>query len=660
MGQMKPSSRAALSLLLTSAPAFAGGTPENVLLVVDPAIAESLHVANYYKEARDVPDANVLYMLPNPGSYAAFVASTLPAFEDAIETRGLGDHIDYVVIPPGGSFYLAASGMVSDMCWPVNRFSTTAPYTLAFQAATIQAGGIAQNYSNGYYRNDDLALAFDSNQSWFIGQWNETPQAKRHYIAAMLGYTGPLGNTLAEVLAMIDRSVAVDGTQPAGTVYFMQTSDFARSSPRHGLFPAAVTSLVGLGHPAQHLFADLPFGQHDGLGIMTGLAAPDIDNANLSLLPGSFADHLTSYAATFDEGSQTKMSRWIAKGASGTSGAVEEPCNYSGKFPRPRLHVFYAQGLSLGEAWLRSMQFAPFQTLFTGDPLTRPFAHIPAVTLAGVPSSPASGTIVLTPSATTTHPTAQIASFDLLVDGRKHDDALPGGTFALDTTKLSDGWHELRAIAYDDTGVKSAGRTVDWIDVSNHGRSCALGVAPASGNLTQRFDFSLAAAGGTASLCLWHNGRVVASSSTSPAVLSVHGRVLGAGRSRLVAEATFPDGRAARSAPIEVDVANASGASSRAAPIAYGYSRALRADRVAVIELPATFDDPLASATWAITKMPAHASVIGGSGAYRILRPSAGAVGTDTLEFRVDTPSGSSAVATVALRYKRPERPQAK
>jgi uncharacterized protein (TIGR03790 family) len=68
------------------------------------------------------------------------------------------------------------------------------------------------------------------------------------------------------------------------------------------------------------------------------------------VLPGAFCDHLTSYAATFDSSAQTKMSRWISKGASGTSGAVEEPCNYAGKFPHARLHVFYRQGLSLGEA----------------------------------------------------------------------------------------------------------------------------------------------------------------------------------------------------------------------------------------------------------------------------------------------------------------------
>ena len=40
------------------------------------------------------------------------------------------------------------------------------------------------------------------------------------------------------------------------------------------------------------------------------------------------------------------------------------------------MHVNYFQGLSLGESYLRSLGYAPFQQMFLGDPLTRPFAHL--------------------------------------------------------------------------------------------------------------------------------------------------------------------------------------------------------------------------------------------------------------------------------------------
>ena len=38
----------------------------------------------------------------------------------------------------------------------------------------------------------------------------------------MLGYSGTNGNSLAETIAMIDRSAAVDGTRPEGAVFTAQ------------------------------------------------------------------------------------------------------------------------------------------------------------------------------------------------------------------------------------------------------------------------------------------------------------------------------------------------------------------------------------------------------------------------------------------------------
>src|SRR5207247_6296536 len=134
------------------------------------------------------------------------------------------------------------------------------------------------------------------------------------------------------------------------------------------------------------LFQDLPNSGQTFRGIMTGLADPQIDTGNFTLVPGAFCDHLTSYAATFDSTSQTKMSRWIAKGASGTAGTVEEPCNYAGKFPHARLHAVYFKGASLGEAWFRSLAYEPFQDLFVGDPLTRPWAWPPTVDVLDAPN----------------------------------------------------------------------------------------------------------------------------------------------------------------------------------------------------------------------------------------------------------------------------------
>ncbi len=640
----------ALALLLAPT-AMAGGSGENVYLIVDPTNPESMYVANYYKTKRDIPDVNVLYMAPLAATYGTFAQSNLPGFLGSLANKHIEDHVDFVVLPSGGSFYTSAPGYVNDGCWPVSRFAAGAGYTLAYRAADI-LDGISSSSANRFSKLSYEPHYFDSSLSWLNGDPSDSSAARRYYIGAMLGYTGGLGNTLAEVLAMIDRSVAVDATHPGGTFYFMQTTDGARSGPRHGAYPEAVNQIVTAGGAAQHLFDWLPLGQQDCLGIMTGLAVADIDGANLTLLPGAFADHLTSYAATFDEGSQTKMSRWIAKGASGTAGTVEEPCNYPGKFPHARTHVVYYKGLSLGESWLRSVGFEPFQNLFLGDPLTRPFAWPPVVDVIDAPGGSVSGTITLTPVAGATAPGAQIDYLELHADGVLQQTIETGAAFTLDTTFLDDGWHELRVMAFDDTLVRNSASWVGTLAVDNDARSVTLSVGPGSGDLGQRFDFLVSASGGPVSeVLLMHNDRVVASTASAFDTLGVHGQILGAGDVRLQAVAVYADGVRARSAPVALSISY-SGRASGTPPLAFGFTRRVRFDDAFVLELPATFDDPLASAVYTVVTPPAQATILSSdTGPWRVIRPNLDAAGTDTLVFHVTTPAGTSSDATIVLVY---------
>jgi len=647
----------AATLAALAPPVPAGGSGENVLLIVDPTDPASLHVANHYKEARDVPDANVLYLGP-AASYAEFTGAHLGGFLGELARRGIGDHVDFVVLATVNGFYVAAPGYVSDTCSPVTRFAAPTPFTLAHRAADI-LDGIGSQRRNRYNKSSWEPQYFDSELRWLNGDPSTAPGAQRYYIGAQLGYTGANGSTKAEVLAMIDRSVAVDATHPAGTFYFMATADPARSDPRDGSYAVAVTQLLGAGAGAEQLFDWLPFGRHDALGIMTGFAAWDIDGADLTLLPGAFADHLTSYAATFDDVSQTKMTRWIAKGASGTAGTVEEPCNYAGKFPHARLHSVYRKGLTLGEAWFRSLEYEPFQNLFLGDPLTRPWAHPPAVDVLDEPLGPVSGTILLTPAAMASAPGAAIARLELLVDGVLRATS-PGGPFLLDTTRLDDGWHELRVVALDDTPARHGATWKGALEVANHARTAALAVLPTSGDLGTAFALTPTAVGGALEeLLVLQDGRVVAATTQSGGTLSLHARMLGAGTVRLQAVARFADGRSATSAPVALTIADSGGASG-ALPAAFSFTERVRGGEPAgvrpfVLQLPATFDDPLASAVYTVVTPPARATLLPvGSGPWRILVPEAGAFGTDTLVFRVTTPAGTSADATIRLDYGGP------
>src|SRR5262245_17904694 len=94
----------ALSFLTTlmgvGAPVHAGGTPENILLIIDPASPTSLYIGNYYKNARNIPDSNVLYLRAAGANYADFRSLTQTAFQDLLTQRGIAQQIDYVVLAP--------------------------------------------------------------------------------------------------------------------------------------------------------------------------------------------------------------------------------------------------------------------------------------------------------------------------------------------------------------------------------------------------------------------------------------------------------------------------------------------------------------------------------------------------------------------------------
>ncbi|MEQ1892626.1 MAG: TIGR03790 family protein [Planctomycetota bacterium] len=640
-------------LTLLTLPAFAGGGGEEAVLIVDPTNPESLHVANHYRAARNLPPGNVLYLAPGAASYATQAAVNVEGFLGALANRRLEDHIDQVILTSGGSFFVPASGLVSDGCFPVNRFATPLAYTMARQSSRILASNLNSTDANGFYANGWTARAFDASQAWLGGVPSGDQSARRYFIATMLGYTGANANTRAEVLAMIDRSVAADGTAPAGTFYFMQTTDPARSGPRHGDYPEALTRLASLGGVGAHLFDVLPSGASDALGVMTGWATPDILGANFTLLPGSFADHLTSYAATFDDVSQTKMALWITKGASGTAGTVEEPCNYPAKFPSARLHVAYRSGLTLGEAWFRSLAGVPFQGLFTGDPLTRPFAELPSVSVPDLPAGPVAGALTIHPSASATAAGASIAGLELLIDGVRVDARPAGSAFTLQTSTLAEGWHDLRVLATDSTLVANVGRFVGALEVDNTPFAVTLTPTITSGDLSSEFSFTLSASGASVSeLRLLHNGRVVASSAGSFAVLGLFGQNFGAGPVLVQAEARASDGKLARSAPLTLTIADSSSTPTSTPPVAYSFTRRVLRDAPFLLELPARFDDALASASHALLTSPAQSTMLGGTGTpWRVFRAAANALGSDTLTFQVTTPGGVSNVATVTLEY---------
>lgn len=661
-------------LALTARLALAGSGPENALVIIDPGLPESLYLGHRYVAARGIPERNVLYLRPDAESFAKLVAFQGRVVTGTLEARGIVDHIDQVILAPTRQFYVPATGLVtvpkSGCPVPVNRFAISMAYGLLPQAPEILSGAY-QNagdfdggshsgnpYYGGRFRGRASALAFDAAQGWRDGSPDD--DGSRLLLGSLLGWTGERGNSVAEIDALIDRSRRADGTRPAGSFYFMNTPDQTRSKGRlNNDWAATIRSLEAMGGKGAVLQGVLPdsctdasgavVGCHDALGVLTGIAGMDAVGANFSLLPGAFADHLTSFAATYDEGGQTKMSQWISKGASGTLGTVEEPCT-GGKFPVPDLHAHYYAGLSLGEAAYRALPWLAFESLLVGDPLTTPFAHAPELVVEGLPQgAPVRGVLNLAAVARAGLPDGAVKRFELYVDGQRllRSEAGAGAeagegraTLGLDTARLADGWHQLAVIAIDDQAAAPRARAQAAIEVRNRGRWLSTEVTPAEGDPNTVFSVRVVA--------------VPAAAATSRSFChrrSSRGRS-GPGPSHLRLEADYLDNGQAvsRLLPVSVALAEPPGIPPSGAPTAPDHSLVLAPGASQLLDLPAFFPDGQ-RARVEVIQGPEQSKLVIQDGAVRI-DADYFASGLDSLRYRaLDAEGKPGAEATVRLRY---------
>jgi len=182
-------------------------------------------------------------------------------------------------------------------------------------------------------------------------------------------------NNLTDAQTLIDRGVASDFSHPSGSAYLLKTSDNARSS--RAVSFKAIADQFNPYWPVHYLEQDYIAGRNDVMFYFTGLThVPNLTN-NV-FLPGAVADHLTSAGGVMSGSRQMNILEWIKAGATGSYGAVVEPCNFPEKFPHPGVLMFnYLRGSSLIEAYWKSVA-QPGQGIFVGEPLAKPFAYRPA------------------------------------------------------------------------------------------------------------------------------------------------------------------------------------------------------------------------------------------------------------------------------------------
>ncbi len=553
-----------LFALLPVGAARAGGGPENLFLVVNSASWASQSVANHFVELRRLPPSNVFYLDWTGGfetiDSQTFAVKIISPVLDVIEKRGLADQIDYVIYSSDFPYAVDLSKQFSNVKFG-DANHPTASLTSATYYWNLVLGGsplLMDIHSNFYLApvgpQGVYTRGFRSWYGWGVGGQQFEAGGQPYMLSTMLAFTSGRGTSVDQAIHYLKRSAGADGTRPKGTIYFANGND-KRSSPRSGQFAAAVAELKQLGVHAVIINAALPTNHRDVAGAMIGVATFDWRKTHCTILPGAICESLTSYAGVMSEsGGQTPLTEFLRYGAAGSGGTVVEPYNPPEKFPTPQIHVHYARGCTLAEAYYQSIA-GPAQMLVVGDPLCRPWARIPTVRTGGLQDgAKLSGAVTIEPTAT--FPDQSHAHhFELFVDGRRAATALAGEKLAWDSRGEGDGYHEMSVVGVTDSSIETQGRTIVPVTIENAGRTVELTSASKIAQWGQPLAVHVRSAGAS-QIFLVHNNRVLGRANGAEGEIKFNPQLLGLGPVRLqaVAAPSAPPRSYAFSPPLVVEI----------------------------------------------------------------------------------------------------------
>lgn len=546
--------------LALSGTAFAGGGPENVLVLVNANSLDSKTIANYYVALRKIPPTNVVYIDWRGGREACqgqyFSEQILQPAIKAISERKLDAQIDCVVYSCDFPWKVSLQPL-----FPEEKFNQATHPWASINGATylwqfirdknpalvlpitnwyVSPSADRQNVERCQALANVSSRGFRAQHYWGPdGKPTHDPATGQTYLlSTSLGVTTGRGNTVQEIIAYLRRGVEADGTRPNGTFYYMKSND-VRSQTRHGCYDAAAALLTRLGVSAVVLTGQLPGGSQEVMGVMTGAETLSVAGAGLKFLPGAIVDNLTSYGGMLeDKPWQTPLSDYLRAGATGACGTVFEPLALQAKFPLPSMFIHYARGCSLAESFYQSIA-GPYQLLIVGDPLCQPFAVIPEVAVEGLqPGQEVKGSITFK-FKTSVMPPKQVGALELFLDGRLMARFAPDRTPQLDTTKLPDGYHEFRFVAVNADAIQSRGRLILPLVINNHRQKLELTAAKAQVSATDTVQLTVRQSGAT-SIVVRQNQQEIARIAGSEGQATVPAANLGRGPVCLQAESIGP------------------------------------------------------------------------------------------------------------------------
>lgn len=457
--------------------------PHEVLLLVNKQSQPSMKVANTFSAVRQIPERNIVYLDIPRNLYSGTATITPEQFTRLIwdpanavaKERGLDQQILAWVYSVDFPIRVRTAAnnrrqmSVGGLTFTRNRVPGLSLieegtfHSKLFAGPSDQLKLYLPAFSLGMYKNGlGESVQFPPEVMYL----QQGLQGDMPLPSMMLGYIGENGNDVETVLENIARGRSSDHMKPDRGVYFVVSEDI-RSRCREWQYDPAVTELKARGVTAT-VTTNLPAGKNNVMGLLVGRETVDPSQIG-SFAPGAMAEHLTSWSAEFQR-PQTKVTEWLKAGATATVGSVVEPYSNPNKFPSARFYVHYASGSTMLESFYQSIA-CPLQTLMLGDPLAKPYAPPISVRLLGADTLDSAFTYV----AQAQCPVPNVVfRYSFLLDGREIQSVSESYSFPVRAEELSDGYHELRAVARLNSMVEFSASVDKGIMIDRLGRNVSI------------------------------------------------------------------------------------------------------------------------------------------------------------------------------------------
>jgi hypothetical protein len=525
--------------------------PHECIILVNRRSMESVELANFYAELRQIPAANIIQLeLPEKARWAQasftpeeFRQHIYEPVRKTLRERNISGHIM-------AWLYSLDFPTTIETTPPMSLTGITFVRGIPPSTDDIEKGTWLSPFFRGPDRADGPASPPTSLEQFTLVLSTNMPIP-----SMMLGWTGSRGLTMEEIKRQLRASAASDGAQPAASVFF-ETSEDVRTQARAWQFESVTRELAGLG-VAAFTGPDAPKNRVDMMGVLAGTAAFNSTTYGV-LRPGAYADHLTSFAARFDDPYQTKLTDWLRRGAAASSGTVSEPYANWAKFPAARLFTFYASGCTIMESLFMSTR-SPLQILFVGDALANPWAKPPGITLINMAddeNAPIIGKGQFLASTWGGFGQAP-PSIIFFLDGRPVSHPGHQPNLDIDTAILHDGYHEMRVVAYAQESVRHQGSDILTFTSRNLNRNVAIGgyTSRQKVDLYHPLKFEVSAEGNPIEAAIIAQERVLARAPyTTNMVIELHPMLVGAGPVKFQAVAVYADKKPVRSEPLLLEI----------------------------------------------------------------------------------------------------------